>query len=131
MSENGTQTEHTHPTDPRAASGRRPPALSPAGVSGDKHWCHPGGGGHFLEGDPLPPLCQQGGTLCRCPEPPDAGAAGLFRETCGPAYATGPAIAATGTHAAFPRDPLHDEPARLSPPGAYDHRRSAALPAAG
>src|SRR5881398_2240593 len=87
MSSNGTQTEHTRPTDTRASPRRCPPAFSSAGLSGDEHRCHSGGGGHFLEGDPLPPLCQQGGPLCRCPEPPDAGAAGLFRETRGPAHA--------------------------------------------
>src|SRR5256884_2021013 len=86
MRSNGTQTEHTRPTDTRASPRRCPPALSSAGLSGDEHRCHSGGGGHFLEGDPLPPLCQQGGPLRRCPEPPDAGAAGLFRETCGLAH---------------------------------------------
>src|SRR5205807_9588740 len=86
MDSHGTQTEHTRPTDTRTSPRRCPPALSSAGLSGDEHRCHSGGGGHFLEGDPLPPLCQQGGPLRRCPEPPDAGAAGLFRETCGLAH---------------------------------------------
>src|SRR6266566_7123883 len=87
MRSNGIQTEQTRPTDTRASPRRCPPALSSAGLSGDEHRCHSGGGWHFLQGDPLPPLCQQGGTLCRCPEPPDAFAAGLFREACGPPHA--------------------------------------------
>src|SRR5437868_14434840 len=55
MRSNGTQTEHTRPTDTRASPRRCPPTLSSAGLSGDEHRCHSGGGGHFLQGDPLPP----------------------------------------------------------------------------
>src|SRR5260370_14413352 len=45
---NGTQAEQTRPTYTRAASLRRPPALSPAGGPGAEHRRHFGNGRAFL-----------------------------------------------------------------------------------
>src|SRR5262249_7963634 len=130
MSRNGTQTPHTRPTDTRTSPRRSPPAVSSAGLPGDERRCNLGRGRHFLKGNPVPALCQQGGSLRRCPESPHVGAAGLCRETGGLACASRPAIAAPGAQAALPRDTFHDEPAWLPAPGAHDYRRITALPAA-
>src|SRR5437868_15480264 len=104
MRSHGTQTEHTRPTDARATPSRSPAAVSSARLSGNQYRCHSGRGGRFLEGDTLPSLSEQRGTLCRCAGPFDAFAARLFREAFGTVHAPRSAIAGPGTDAAFPRD---------------------------